>query len=199
MGYLQSPGFHLGRMVSDTVRRLYYPNVNAAESFVFDSFFSTTYVAEIYQNVHDFETPKATTATSPHEADPATRAGSRAMFLQAVISFACSVILPFLTAPLVPAGVSVSGGLGHRKARSSVDEDIGFRRNTRMAWSESILDKILNSRFIPTLPLAWLDLTLLWMIAHLFFAFLMFSTFFVSRVWSATLIIALLGFSCKLL
>lgn len=164
--------------------------------FIVDSFFSTTYVAEIYQNVHDFETPKAPTATSPHEADPATRAGSRAMFLQAVISFACSVILPFLTAPLVPAGVSANAAGSHR--RSSVDEDIGFRRNTRMAWSESILDKILNSRFIPTLPLAWLDLTLLWMMAHLFFAFLMFSTFFVSRVWSATLIIALLGFSCKL-
>jgi hypothetical protein len=66
-----------------------------------------------------------------------------------------------------------------------------------MAWSESILDKLLNSRFTPTLPFQWLDLSLLWMIAHLFFATLMFSTYIVTRVWSATLVIALLGFCCR--
>lgn len=153
-------------------------------------------MAEIYQAAHDIQQPPTPGVTSPHEADPATRAGSRAMFLQAVFSFACSVILPFFTTSLVPMVASSGNGSNGRHSRTSTDQDRKYR-NPRLAWSESILDKILNSRFLPTLPFPWLDLSLLWMIAHIVFALLMFSTYVVSHVWSATLIITLLGFCCK--
>lgn len=198
LGYMQSASVHVGRLVSHTVRIVF--TLSEPQHFTelkLHSFFSTTYVAEIYQSVHDFEAPKTPTTVSPHEADPATRAGSRAMFLQAVFSFACSIILPFLTASLIPSNLSSANGTNARKVRPSTDEDVGFMRRNRLAWSESILDKILNSRFMPTLPFPWLDLSLLWMISHIFFAILMFGTYFVGRVWSATLIITLLGFCCK--
>lgn len=141
--------------------------------------------------MHDLQQPSTPGVTSLHEANPATRAGSRAMFLQAVFSFACSVILPFFTVSLVTSDVSTG-----RQSRPSVDHSSSYR-NPRMAWSESILDKLLNSSFTPNLPFQWLDLSLLWMIAHIFFATLMFSTYFVTQVWSATLVIALLGFCCR--
>lgn len=158
-------------------------------------FFSTTYVAEIYQTAYEIQQPAVDKIGASHGSDPATRAGSRAMFLQAVFSFVCSVVLPFLTTSLVPTVFASNTGPNARRVRTSDDEDRDRSyNNTRMAWSESILDKILNSRFFPTIPFPWLDLSLLWMIAHLFFAVLMFSTYIVSRVWSATLVIAMLGF-----
>ncbi|CAD6566115.1 MAG: hypothetical protein CYPHOPRED_000358 [Cyphobasidiales sp. Tagirdzhanova-0007] len=151
-------------------------------------FFSTTYIAEIYETRQPTPTDPSTSASYtnaalPHEADPGTRAGSRAMFLQSLFSFVMSVLLPFFVNSLVPSNSSAA-----RQARLPDD-----RGAYALNWTDSAVARL--SGLLPTLPIPWLDLNLLWAISHVVFAVLMFATWLVGAVWSATLILTLVGFS----
>jgi solute carrier family 45 protein 1/2/4 len=199
---------------------LTFTSVSATEG-QWCSFFSTTYVAEIYSSSHPvLGTPAGSPSTTlPHEADPGTRAGSRAMFLQSVFTFIMSIILPFFVnssaylsrssnSPSkhdssLPNPVASHSNHSRSKVRLSNDHAATSERSstaslgryTKPNTDHPFLDRILER--LPTIPFPWLDLDLLWAISHVAFAVLMFSTWFVGAVWSATLILSLLSFSCK--
>ena len=126
--------------------------------------------------------------TGLRDSDPGTRAGSRALFLQSIVAFTASVVIPFC----VVSGVSTaSNGRRHRL----VDEQ---GTTYALSWSGSsnaLVEQLL--RYMPTLPFQWLDLTRLWLISHIAFAVLMFATWFVGAVWSATTLLTVLGLCCK--
>jgi solute carrier family 45 protein 1/2/4 len=188
---MQGTSFCLGRLVPDPVRSPFGIRLYRLLTSPCDRFFSTTYVAEIYETSHalDVGTSRPST-TLPHNADPATRAGSRAMFLHSCFSFFCSIVMPFLVTSLVSiAGHGSSPSLDRRSRFANAQGTYA------LSWSESTMERL--SRRLPTIPFQWLDLNLLWAMAHVAFAVLMFSTFFVGSVWSATLVITLVGFSCR--
>lgn len=111
------------------------------------------------------------------------------MFLHSCFAFLCSIVLPFLVTSLVPLNSGSSPSLARRSRFSDAQGTYA------LSWSESTLERIMQQ--LPTVPFQWLDLTLLWAMAHVAFSLLMFSTFFVGSVWSATLVLTLVGFSCK--
>lgn len=109
------------------------------------------------------------------------------MFLHSIFAFVMSIVLPFF----VSSSASGTRQNGIRKARLS-DAHGTYAIN----WSDSPFSQFLQR--LPTIPFPWLDLRLLWAVSHAVFAVLMFSTWIVGSVWSGTLMLTLLGFSCEL-
>jgi solute carrier family 45 protein 1/2/4 len=152
-------------------------------------FYSSTWVAEIYlkQNSNGADD---LSNVSEEIADAATRAGSRALLLQSVIIFSTSVVLPFLV---------TSTGAAH--TRSPPKERFRFA-NTDLAAEDDLSARVLTKldsvyewlhSHLPTLPFPWLRLPVAWGISQIAFTILMWSTWLVTGVVGASLIIALSG------
>lgn len=138
-------------------------------------FFSSTWVAEIYVKSRFDAATELADAPDDIRAD-ATRAGTRAMLFQSVVSLATSIILP----PFV-ANNDI-----HASAASSRDAHQPFSRLGKEGWK----------RFVPDLPLDWLSLPLLWAISNsVFSGLLFFGTWVAGTVWSSSFIIAASGFA----
>lgn len=119
------------------------------------------------------------------------------MFLQACFSFFCAIVLPFLVSSFVPVASAdgTTTSLGPSWQQRYRTRHAGANGTYAISWTESTIERLL--RRLPTIPFQWLDLNLLWAFAHVAFAVLMFSTWFVGSVWSATLLLTLVGFSCE--
>ncbi|GJN89623.1 hypothetical protein Rhopal_002610-T1 [Rhodotorula paludigena] len=138
-------------------------------------FFSSTWVAEIYVKTRFDAATELADAPDDIRAD-ATRAGTRAMLFQSVVSLATSIILP----PFV-ANNDI-----HASPASSRDAHQPFSRLGKEGWK----------RFVPDLPLDWLSLPLLWAISNsVFSGLLFFGTWIAGTVWSSSFIIAASGFA----
>jgi solute carrier family 45 protein 1/2/4 len=112
--------------------------------------------------------------TEPGFIDAATRAGSFALLLNALIALFSSIILPIFTAYAQKMAA-------YRRRYLSRREAFGFIRRS----FEAILDAIIAS---------W-RLRGVWVISNLFFSLLLFSTWLARDVYEATIIIALCGIS----
>lgn len=139
-------------------------------------FFSSTWVAEVFtKNQGGTDLASAPPAIQ----ELATRAGSRALLLNSLVSLTTSIILPILVAP-------------------SETHD-GFTHSPPTSYSTSLSPFLSNlQQWMPILPLPWLSLPLLWTISNGAFSLLLLSTYFATNVTSASLIIAGTGFSWAL-
>lgn len=133
-------------------------------------FFTSVWVADLYTlNA----VAAGTDLTDAQLYDNSTRAGSRALFFNAAVSFATAIFLPMLIAPStgrVPED----------------DEDDGWNRKLRDAVSRAGLPRWV----VPRLPFGWMTLGMVWMLSHAVFALAMFSTLFVSTVFGANAVIS---------
>lgn len=133
-------------------------------------FYTSVWVSDLYKL-----DAKATGATLSEEAlyDEATRAGSRALFFNAAVSFITAVFLPMVIAPF-------AGDNG------SDDNDDGLNRRLRDALAQAGLPRWL----VPRVPFRWATLGMVWMISHAVFSAAMFATLLVTTVAGANVVIS---------
>ncbi|KAJ2595368.1 hypothetical protein GGF39_003848 [Coemansia sp. RSA 1721] len=125
-------------------------------------FYGTTYVAGLYSSAH-----RSSGQSEDELMEQGTRAGSLAMFVQAVSSLAFSVVLPLFT---------YSASASRSTARSSgSSQGIRLIRKLRTAMSVSL----------PTM----------WSVSLALFSVCMFATLFTSSVRAATWVLGACGFS----
>ncbi|KAL1921966.1 uncharacterized protein VTP21DRAFT_10608 [Calcarisporiella thermophila] len=143
------------------------------------SFYSTTWIAEIYaKNNAD----AVVSVPSGDKVGSATRSGSYAMLINSVISLLSSFLLPVFVKPTTRNTRRNSRMVSAASSASSANI---FRR----AWGRVQL------AFGRVLPLDFLTLPRTWTASHFLFFLAMFSTFFVGDVTGATVIIAICGMS----
>ncbi|PBP28734.1 general alpha-glucoside permease [Diplocarpon rosae] len=132
-------------------------------------FYSSSYVGDIYVQPYLLQNPNMTPAEIDKLYETATRMGTRALLVYAIVSLATNVFLPFLIAPSYDAA----------SYESSTDSQRSY--TTRL------------SRFLDALVIPWLTLRRAWLIAHLIFATCMFSTLIVRSIAAATALIGIVG------
>lgn len=142
-------------------------------------FFGTTWVAEIYvQTTSDW----GDLASAPTELrDAATRAGTRAMLFHSIVSLSTSILLP----PFI-------AGSGSSPSSSKPNSPY-VRSSTGFGQGETLTERIKS--MLPTMPVVWLSLPLLWTISNALFATLLLGTWFATSVFGASFIVAAAGFS----
>ncbi|WWC87557.1 uncharacterized protein L201_002447 [Kwoniella dendrophila CBS 6074] len=147
-------------------------------------FYSTTYVAEVM--THEIgHTP---------DTDTATRAGSLALLIYSFVAIIAGTLLPYLAARdrrlLKPVSEKIRDG--ELSADDSEDEDdieIARIREMVREWKAEAARAGRPLR-LPTMPFM---LRNIWTAGLLLFGVLMGSTFFITKVWQATVMIALVG------
>nr|XP_019049930.1 solute carrier family 45, member 1/2/4 [Kwoniella bestiolae CBS 10118]OCF28860.1 solute carrier family 45, member 1/2/4 [Kwoniella bestiolae CBS 10118] len=147
-------------------------------------FYSTTYVAEVM--THELGHVPDT--------DTATRAGSLALLIYSFVAIIAGTLLPYLAARdrrlLKPVSEKIRDGELH--ADDSEDEDDIEMERIREMVREWKADAARQGRplKLPTMPFM---LRNIWTAGLLLFGILMGSTFFIKKVWQATVMIALVG------
>lgn len=139
-------------------------------------FFSTTWIAEIY--VKENWGPSDLASAPAEVRESATRAGSRAMLFHSIISLSTSLFLPPFISSMSAMTPSASTPYLSRSPS----------RGGRTTLSSKL------QRWLPSLPLPWLNLPLLWTISNGLFSLLLLSTWFATTVGGASFIIATAGF-----
>ena len=132
-------------------------------------FYSSSYVGDIYVQSFLEENPNMSDTEIDHLYEKATRIGTFALLMYAIVSLATNLFLPFFIAP-------------------SYDAASGSKSIHSQKSYTTCLSRVLDSLVIP-----WLTLRRAWLCAHLIFAACMFSTLVVRSVWAATLLIAFVG------
>nr|XP_019012384.1 solute carrier family 45, member 1/2/4 [Kwoniella pini CBS 10737]OCF51165.1 solute carrier family 45, member 1/2/4 [Kwoniella pini CBS 10737] len=147
-------------------------------------FYSTTYVAEVmtHELGHD------------PDVDTATRAGSLALLIYSFVAIIAGTLLPYLAARdrrlLKPVSEKLRDG-DLSGEESDDEDDIEMERIREMVreWKAEAAREGRPLK-LPTMPFM---LRNIWTAGLLLFGLLMGSTFFIKKVWQATIMIALVG------
>ena len=167
-------------------------------------FYITTYIGQLYVN------PDLNPSLSDDEVDElwakATRIGTLALLVFAIISFTSNIILPFLLEPTYKAPTLVH----HEELARSItpSSPIGSRSRTASfgnLWHDrsgsgdtaSISPGPIN-RFLKRVQIPGLTLRRTWLLAQLLFSTCMFSTFLISTPIAASVMVATVGISWSL-
>ena len=173
-------------------------------------FYITTYIGEIYTEPFFESNPHLSEAETDALWERGTRLGTRALLVYALTTFSSSVVLPFLVAssykapelpprtpmtpgartpatpltPHTPGGQSIGGGGGYFGYQPYTDASSKADKNRH---------PVMRLLRIRNIEIRWLTLRRAWMLSHYLFALLMFATFFVRDVTSATVLVGLIG------
>ncbi|KAF1915704.1 hypothetical protein BDU57DRAFT_451545 [Ampelomyces quisqualis] len=159
-------------------------------------FYITTYVGEIYADPFFEENPHMTDPEIDAIWEDATRIGTRALLLFAVVTFAASVVFPFVipptfqapepdrpptpATPMTPATPHSMGGSGYFALS-----------HTPKGTPRTLNEKILQA--LEILQIKSLTLRRAWVFSHIAFAALMVLTFFIKSTLGATLLVGAIG------
>ncbi len=156
-------------------------------------FYTSIWVGEIYTRE---QLALGRSQDDPELEQDATRAGSRALFFNAVVNLATSIVLPFL--------VSSSGIQGSQPApiQSSHRESSARGTDNTSRFADKVgdyLDKARAWTRVPArmrlqLPIPGFTLIRAWMLGQIMFTTTMFATYFARTTLSANLVIGLNGF-----
>ena len=167
-------------------------------------FYITTYIGQLYVN------PDLNPSLSDDEVDElwakATRIGTLALLVFAIISFSSNIVLPFLLEPTYKAptldhheelarSITPSSPIGSRSRTAS----FGNLRHDRSGSGDtaSISPGPIN-RFLKRVQIPGLTLRRTWLLAQLLFSTCMFSTFLISTSAAASVMVATVGISWSL-
>jgi solute carrier family 45 protein 1/2/4 len=132
-------------------------------------FYSSSYIADIYVQPALEANPNMTPVEIDQLYEKATRVGTFALLVYAIVSLATNILLPFFIAPSFDA------------PSSAISTHSGRPYTTRF------------SRFLDALIIPGLTLRRAWLISHLIFATCMFSTLIVRSIAAATALIGIVG------
>ncbi|RAL06769.1 putative sucrose transporter [Aspergillus homomorphus CBS 101889] len=169
--------------LSARTRRIYLIQVPAWFAWFSFLFYATTYIGQLYANQildqhHDLPEDEVNKIW-----EDATRVGTLALLVNAIVSFAASIILPLL---IVPS--EQNPGSGHhqhqhqQQPHSSTSHTRG--RSSLPSWMRI---RIRN----PTIP--HLTLRRAWLLSHFLFALCMFSTFLIATPAQASIMTGIVG------
>jgi solute carrier family 45 protein 1/2/4 len=169
-------------------------------------FYITTYIGQLYVDPH--LKPDLPDNEIDRLWEHATRIGTFALLLYAIVSLAANVLLPFLVVPsyvpLTPDGsnstITPSSPVGIRRRSSSFDQ-LPFSGS---AANLSVLLPIENrepvgsappflSQMLVRVQIPGLTLRRMWLLSQILFAICMFSTFFITTPVAATVMAAMVG------
>lgn len=167
-------------------------------------FWTSIWVSDIYKQ----RTPQGNLSAEVWQAD-AVRAGSRALFLQAVITLGVSVAAPFLVAESGIRSDSPYTALARDEDdRADTPNSAQWKREAeershlplmeRAAASVAVVIKAVRSGSAWALPIEGLTLIRAWMIGQAIFAVCMLLTWFTTSVGGAYFVIATTGISWAL-
>lgn len=170
-------------------------------------YYSTTYIGQLYANPIFEEHPNLPDDKIDDVWEEATRKGTFALLINAVVCFSANIILPFLIVPTYRSTISPT-----RDDPGSPTEDLVQPRRTSFSSaqfgpsSEPLLSTEESREFVPRSKESWLSkiqipgftLRRAWLLSHLLFAACMFSTFLIYSPQAATVEIGVLGISWAL-
>ncbi|KAJ5966283.1 Sucrose transporter [Penicillium waksmanii] len=171
-------------------------------------YYSTTYIGQLYVNPIFADHPNMSEAEIDRAWEEATRMGTFALLVYAIISFLANILLPLFVVPtygdaLASAGDDNEGSIDTENGDE--DEPTEHRRLSFSAIpstsAEPLLDAATHKRFpaegeptwLARLQIPGLTLRRTWLLSHLLFAACTFSTIFVSYYPAGTVIIGFLG------
>jgi solute carrier family 45, member 1/2/4 len=174
-------------------------------------FYITTYIGQLH--VNPFLEPDLTDDEIEKLWEKATRVGTLALLIYAIVSFLANLLLPFVVEPSYVAGPEpdeidalrepVSPALS-RRSRSSSLGALPFSASTANLGSyppssphDSSFSRSQNflSRQLSSLRIHNLTLRRTWILSHILFATCMFATFFISTPIAATIMTSFVGIS----
>ncbi|PYI22190.1 sodium/hydrogen exchanger 3 [Aspergillus violaceofuscus CBS 115571] len=169
-------------------------------------FYSTTYIGQLFVNPI-FEAHPGLSEHDINKAwEEATRIGTFALLVYAIISFVANLTLPMLVVPtykpIVATESEVSDDqleeepfLGGRRRSSSIgtamEAPTGISPEPKNGYAE-------GAGWLSKLQIPGLTLRRAWLMSHVNFAICMFSTFFISSYQAATVVVGLVGISWAL-
>ena len=134
-------------------------------------FFTTVWVGEIYKGSQLATDPPVDQTTLANEA---TRAGSRALFGQALVSFVTSIILPIL---VEHSGVQSTSHRAATDERDPPPNSATWKRGREDGKFGQVLEKIKEMRgLMEALPIRGLTLVNIWAASQCLFAICMMMT-----------------------
>lgn len=135
-------------------------------------FYITTYIGELYVQPYFLANPNMSSEEIDVLYAKATRVGTFALLIYAIVSLAGNLILPLIIAP-------------------TFDVVEGVESSPR-TQSGNVFTKYMN-RMLGRLVIPWLTLSRAWMLSHILYAVLMSSTIFVTTPTGGTIIVGLVG------
>lgn len=167
-------------------------------------YYATTYIGQLYVNPIFEDHPNLSDKDIDQAWEDATRIGSFALLIYAIVSFVANITLPVLVVPSYKP--IVASDRQHREGLLEGEEesDIGARRMSASSipYGAPLEQQPQGSKANKDGP-AWLaylqipgfTLRRAWLISHVLFAACMFSTFFVYTHQAGSAVIGLLGIS----
>lgn len=160
--------FHSIRRLPPQTRKVCEVQFFAWVGFFPQLFYSSSYVGDIYVQPYLEANPNMTPVEIDHLYAKATRVGTFALLIYAIVSLSTNMLLPFIVAP-------------------SYDQPSLSSRSSQKSYSTS------TSRFLDKLVIPWLTLRRAWLLSHCVFAACMFSTLLVRSIGGATAIVGIVG------
>lgn len=170
-------------------------------------FYSTTYIGQLYVNPIFEEHPNLSDDEIDKAWEEATRIGTFALLIYAIVSFTANIILPLIVVPtykqivapepVVPDSPSEEPQLARRMSFSSTPFGTSSEPLIDSNSSKSF-EKGEKQGLLSKLQIPGLTLRRTWLLSHLLFATCMFSTFFIYTPQAATVDIGIVGISWAL-
>jgi solute carrier family 45 protein 1/2/4 len=159
-------------------------------------FYITTYVGEIYADPHFEKNPNMTDREIDKVWEDATRIGTRALLLFAVVTFLASVVLPFIIPPTFQAPESDHPMTPATPMTPSTPHSMGASGYFVISHAprgppQTFMEKV--SQSLDVLQIKTLTLRRAWVFSHIAFAGLMVLTFFIKSTVGATLLVGAIG------
>lgn len=143
-------------------------------------FYVTTYIGQLKLNPYFVDHPDLTDEEIEHKWEDATRYATFALLIFAIVSFAASIILPFI--------VTRTYSISRTELMAQPSSNSIHRHEERIPTMSTRLADLLSRAQIP-----WLTLRRAWFLSHLLFALLMLATFLVGTYVGATILTAFVG------
>ncbi|KAF9890922.1 hypothetical protein FE257_005179 [Aspergillus nanangensis] len=172
-------------------------------------FYATTYIGQLYVNPIFEEHPRLPEKEINDIWDEATRIGTFALLIYAIISFITSIALPAFVVPTYQAVAAPENEYG----ASNPDEE-PFLATRRMSFSSLPVGSASEPppnlprehdnqasegpKWLLKLQIPGLTLRRAWLLSHVLFALCMFFTFFIYKYQAGTVVISLIGISWAL-
>ncbi|TVY39524.1 General alpha-glucoside permease [Lachnellula subtilissima] len=160
--------FHSIRRLPPQTRKVCEVQFFAWIGFFPQLFYSSSYVGDIYVQPYLEANPNMTPVEIDHLYAKATRVGTFALLIYAIVSLSTNMLLPFIVAP-------------------SYDQPRLSSRASQKSYSTR------TSRILDKFVIPWLTLRRAWLLSHCVFAACMFSTLLVRSTGGATAIIGIVG------
>ncbi|KAL4909465.1 hypothetical protein BDW74DRAFT_165906 [Aspergillus multicolor] len=172
-------------------------------------FYATTYIGQLYVNPIFDKHSDLSDSDIDKAWEKATRVGTLALLIYALVSFVANITLPLFVVPTYKPVISddvSETGIRHEaepclrvERQSSTDIEVGLVSELHPEVSRGKARRSAKRKaWLSKLQIPGLTLRRSWFLSQILFALCMFSTFFISSVTAATIVVSLIGISWAL-